>query len=218
MTKRNSTQSALSIQAITFETSENLTMSSREIAELTEKRHDHVKRDIENMLGQIGLDIPKFGGIYFDNMNRQQTEYKLNQELTITLISGYNAKLRYAIVKRWMELEKQATLVKHSRIDGKEVRRLETDAIKDLIAYAEAQGSSNAKMYYANITKMTNTLLGIQAGQRDKLTAKQISQVSIAETIVKMAINDGLEQSIPYKEVYKLCKERVSSIANVLLN
>lgn len=72
MTKRNSTQSALSIQAITFEASENLTMSSREIAQLCEKEHFHVKRDCEVMFDGLDLDAFKFEGIYFDNMNRQQ--------------------------------------------------------------------------------------------------------------------------------------------------
>ena len=88
-----------------FGSSEQKTMSTRVIAELTEKRHDHVKRDVENMLGQLGLDIPKFGGIYFDAKNRQQTEYLLDEELTMTLVTGYNIVLRNRVIKRWKELE-----------------------------------------------------------------------------------------------------------------
>ena len=83
-----------------FGNPEQKTMSSRVIADLTEKRHDHVKRDVENMLGQLGLDIPKFGGIYFDAQNRQQTEYLLDEELTMTLVTGYNIVLRNRVIKR----------------------------------------------------------------------------------------------------------------------
>lgn len=93
-----------------FENTEQKTMSSRVIADLTEKRHDHVKRDVENMLGQLGLDIPKFGGIYFDAQNRQQTEYLLDEELTMTLVTGYNIVLRNRVIKRWKELEQQPDL------------------------------------------------------------------------------------------------------------
>ena len=91
-----------------FGNSEQKTMSTRVIADLTEKRHDHVKRDVENMLGQLGLDIPKFGGIYFDAQNRQQTEYLLDEELTMTLVTGYNVVLRNRVIKRWKELENQS--------------------------------------------------------------------------------------------------------------
>lgn len=93
----------------TLQINNNQTMSSREIAELCDKRHDHVKRDIEVMLNQIELDTPKFGRIYFDSMNRQQTEYLLDKNLTITLVAGYNAKIRYLIIQRWQELEAQAS-------------------------------------------------------------------------------------------------------------
>lgn len=81
------------------------TMTSREIATLCDKAHGHVKRDIEVMLEQIGLDVSRFGYIYFDSINRQQTEYLLDKNLTITLVAGYNAKVRYLIVQRWQELE-----------------------------------------------------------------------------------------------------------------
>ena len=82
-----------------------LTMSSREIATLCDKEHKHVKRDIDVMTEQLELDTPRFGHIYLDSMNRQQTEYLLDKETCLCLVTGYNAKLRMAIIKRWQELE-----------------------------------------------------------------------------------------------------------------
>ena len=64
-----------------FGNSEQKTMSTRIIAELCEKEHFHVKRDCEVMFASLNLDASKFGGIYFDTMNRQQTEYLLDEEL-----------------------------------------------------------------------------------------------------------------------------------------
>jgi phage regulator Rha-like protein len=81
------------------------TMSSREIAELTGKRHPDVTRDIEKMLNELREDVSKFAHIYLDTMNRQQTEYKLDRELTDTLLTGYSAVARRRVVARWRELE-----------------------------------------------------------------------------------------------------------------
>ncbi|MDC4765196.1 phage regulatory protein/antirepressor Ant [Acinetobacter baumannii] len=97
--------------AVAINSTTQLTMSSREIADLTSKRHPDVKRDIEVMVEQLNLDVSKFAHNYFDSMNRQQTEYALDKELTTCLISGYNVQLRMAIIKRWTELE-QATQIK----------------------------------------------------------------------------------------------------------
>lgn len=85
----------------------NLTMSSREIAELTDKRHDHVIRDIEKMLADLNLAAPKFGGSYIGADGTKRKCYNLNKELTYTLIAGYKVKLRNVIIRRWMELEAQ---------------------------------------------------------------------------------------------------------------
>lgn len=93
-----------------FELSVNseMTMSSREIAELTGKQHFHVKRDIESMLNELKLDASKFGDIYFDSMNREQTEYRLDKDHTECLLTGYSAVLRMKVIKRWKELEAQS--------------------------------------------------------------------------------------------------------------
>lgn len=84
---------------------QTITMSSREIAELTGKQHQHVKRDIEKMLSELGEDVSMFGRIYIDSMNREQTEYRLDRELTETLLLGYSAPLRRKVIKRLRELE-----------------------------------------------------------------------------------------------------------------
>lgn len=86
-----------------------LTMSSREIADLCEKRHDHVMRDIKKMLADLGEDAPKFGGMYSDSYGREAPCFNLPKDLTLTLVAGYNVVLRKRIIDRWLELEGQGT-------------------------------------------------------------------------------------------------------------
>lgn len=82
-----------------------LTMSSREIAELTGKRHDHVLRDVENMLQELGQTSPHFWGELPDSYSRLQRVAFLPKDLSITLVAGYSVQMRHAIVCRWQELE-----------------------------------------------------------------------------------------------------------------
>lgn len=84
-----------------------LTMSSRQIAEYTGKEHKHVRRDIKNMLQALGEDESKFGRIYIDSMNREQVEYDLNEELTMTLVTGYNVVMRNTVIKEWQRLKEE---------------------------------------------------------------------------------------------------------------
>ena len=88
-----------------------VTMSSREIAEATGKRHPDVKRDIEVMFNQLQEDVSKFAHTYFDSMNRAQSEYHLDREHTECLVAGYSAPLRMKIIRRLRELEAQGSAV-----------------------------------------------------------------------------------------------------------
>lgn len=92
-----------------FQGGDAVTMSSRELAELTGKRHDNVLADIRGMLSDLEIDALTFQEIYLDSMNRQQTEYLLDREHTDCLLTGYSAAMRMAVIKRWRELEEQAS-------------------------------------------------------------------------------------------------------------
>lgn len=85
--------------------SNTVTMSSREVADLTGKQHHHVVRDIKHNLAELNLDASKFGCIYLDASNRKQTEYLLPPDLVMTLLTGYSVPLRHRVVTRLHELE-----------------------------------------------------------------------------------------------------------------
>lgn len=83
------------------------TMSSREIAELCDKNHAHVMRDIRDMLTQLHGEsgASKFGSSYTTAQNKAAPEYLLPKRETLILVSGYRLELRAKIIDRWQELE-----------------------------------------------------------------------------------------------------------------
>ena len=107
-------------------------MSSREIAELTGKRHDNVLRDIKILIEQGAIDRLSFEAIsYKDTYGREQTAYKLNFDATMTLVTGYNAVLRAKVIRRWRELEEKT----HSVALPKTYK----EALKALLVEVEAR-------------------------------------------------------------------------------
>ena len=83
-----------------------LTMSSRDIAELTDKEHKHVLRDCLTMFEELGLDPMGYAQNWTHPQNGQTyIEYLLPKDLVETLITGYSIKLRYQVIQRLHELE-----------------------------------------------------------------------------------------------------------------
>lgn len=88
-----------------IQASSNLTMSSREIAALTGKRHDNVVSDIRKMLSELVLGTPEFLGVYEAENGQQYECFNLPKRESLILISGYSIELRARIIDRWQELE-----------------------------------------------------------------------------------------------------------------
>jgi len=134
----SNTPNYVATRFVNFENVSRTTMSSREIAELTGKRHPDVKRDIQAMAAELEEDASTFAHIYLDSMNREQTEYLLDKELTDTLLTGYSAKMRRAVVRRWTELEAQESKPTFDYVaalnDPRTLLALLTDNVKKVVA------------------------------------------------------------------------------------
>jgi phage regulator Rha-like protein/phage antirepressor YoqD-like protein len=83
------------------------TISSMEIAKLTGKEHANVLRDIRRILPEAGIVAIKFEGYYIASNGKQNPCYFLPRFECDLVVSGYSAKYRGAIIKRWYELEAQ---------------------------------------------------------------------------------------------------------------
>ena len=84
-----------------------VTMDSREIAELTGKRHSDVCRDIRKTIESQQLDERRFASVYLGANNQERTCYRLDYEQTMILLTGYSIPLRAKVIKRWSELEQK---------------------------------------------------------------------------------------------------------------
>lgn len=87
--------------------SNSLKMSSREIAEITGKRHDNVMRDIRNMEpAWEKVNALKFELVeYVDKKGEKRLEYQLDKREVLYVATKWNDEIRARIILRWEELE-----------------------------------------------------------------------------------------------------------------
>lgn len=86
--------------------SNEVTMSSREIAELVGKEHKHVMRDLRVLSEQLGDMFEGVVQVWTHPQNKQQyEEYAIKRDTCITLLTGYDSVSRMKVIKRWQELE-----------------------------------------------------------------------------------------------------------------
>lgn len=200
--------------------------SSLEIAEKFGKRHDKLISEIRRMYSDlIGKGSPQNGGAKFffeatyENRGKQYPMYLMNRDGFSLLVMGFTGKkaldwkLKYINAFNQMEniiREKQSQSWIETRTFGKLSRKAETDVLKQLVEYAKQQGSEHADMLYMTYSKLANKTVGVT--NRDTATAKQLMNLSVTENIILKVVEDGINQQLHYKEIYKNCKERLAIV------
>ncbi len=81
-----------------------VTMSSREIAELTGTRHDNVKRSAERLAADQILTSP-LEGLDFEHRGNTYREYLFKKRDSLVLVARLSPEFTAAVVDRWQELE-----------------------------------------------------------------------------------------------------------------
>lgn len=143
----------------------------------------------------------------------------INEQILYELI--FNSRKQKAVLFRaWVTGEVLPSIRKHGyyRAEGKMIRKVETDAIREFIEYAKENGSQSSERYYMIITKATNEILGIDKGQRDNLTAEQLDHLAMVEKVIATALISGVKKEMNYKDIYKLAAGKAKQVYSIVNN
>lgn len=194
-----------------------LRTDSRDLASLLDHRHRTIFESITKYsteLSELGILPFETERLKTDHLGEREHKFvMLNEDqcyfvLTLMRNNAHVVKSKLQLVKAFRDARSQLAMRDIARVDGKQVRKLETKAISDLVEYAKAKGSKSAEKYYMQITKMTNKLLGIESGTRDNLDARTLGDIAVMEKIVSNAVSDGINAGLDYKEIFQLAKNR----------
>lgn len=94
-----------------IQSGQQLTMSSQEIADLVESRHDSVKRTIERLIERKAIGLTPLVEVK-NGQGQTVSVYQLEKRDTYVVVAQLSPEFTAALVDRWQELEaKQSTAV-----------------------------------------------------------------------------------------------------------
>lgn len=180
-----------------FELSTNteMTMSSREIAELTNKRHDNVLRVIRSLIdGQVlvtqieALKI-EYRGQWFDY-------YELSKRDSLVVVARLSPEFTAAVVDRWQELEKQTQIQVPQSFA--EALQLAANQAKELEEKNQALAIAAPKAEFADAIAGADK--GVKLGQFAKTVG--LGPVTIFRVLreLKIFMSRGDSYNLPYQD------------------
>lgn len=163
---------------------DQLTMSSREIAELVGKRHDHVLRDIQKMIDNPNLGFASETSFYKPNgTSRSYKQFLLPRRSCDLLVMSYSVEIQAKVYDRWQELESnQAPKIPQTYA---EALQLAADQAKQLELAAPKVA------FVDNLVERTNLLTATQVAQKHGKSAIWLNKILSEMKVYNRAVKRG---------------------------
>ena len=228
--------------------------TSKVVSEQLGVKHMDLKRTFD-LLFNKNIDLEKKQGagehhtfqwkiswaIFFEHefINKQKRKYKwylMNEQAFILMIMQlwrYEKAIfvQNNIVKAFFEMKR--VLLNHenaswieTRGQTKQIRKQETDILKELLEYIKQQNPNsnyvkNSNTLYSNYTKMTNKALEFLLWTKwspikDLVPIQELWFISIVEDRAWKCILDWMSRKLPYKEIYEFAKVEINKLVDML--
>lgn len=189
-----------------------VTMTSREIAEVTGKQHTNVIRDIREMIEAVKDDSDlshqlNQGLTEFKDVREYTSHFELNRFAAEILVTGYDVKRRARVIGKLLELESTLKVEVQTKIDRQYARLESPELTYALKSQREAKGKKVATHTFINDYNMMNKIvlgltsakfrkeheIGKAEGIRDYLSPVQTEAMLKIQRINTSLIEIGME-------------------------
>jgi len=208
------------------------------VAENLEVPHTNLLRTVRDVMSMLEKHPSRQSIVFMESsftnkQGRSYLMYEMNEDAYMILamqLSQYDKAfaVQVAIIKAFRSMaialvNQQNVSWIEARQKGKIERVAETDIIKEFVDYATKQGSQSAKMYYMNITKMTNKALEFMIQDKTGVPIRDLSSLDNLGFIMALdkragsAIEHGMAEKMHYKDIFHYAKAEVNKLADVLV-
>ena len=211
--------------------SQQAKVETRNIADVFGRPHDKVMLTIRSLISDGTISPAEFSDSDFTTRGKKYPYIELNKAgflKAMPFIGGRKSREGQRIlVDEFMLMEKLLTKQSKERetiafqlvrTEGKDVRKVLTDAISKFINYAIDNGSQGADRYYSIITQLTYKsflLIEPKASQvREILTAVQLSQLQTLELMAATILTKGMDSKQTYKKIYQQLKTELNEFSS----
>ncbi|WP_250489961.1 phage antirepressor KilAC domain-containing protein [Caballeronia sp. INML2] len=140
------------------------TMSSREIAELVESRHDKVKQSIERLAARGVIVQPPMGVEQLaDSLGRPRSEtvYRIGKRDSYVIVAQLSPEFTARLVDRWQELESRAAQPAVNLDDPAFLRGALLQYTERVIALEQKVAEQAPAVEFAHAVRDTNDAISI---------------------------------------------------------
>ncbi|HCA5745040.1 TPA: phage antirepressor KilAC domain-containing protein [Citrobacter freundii] len=143
-----------------------LTMSSSDIAELVESRHDHVKRSIERLAERGVIELPPLGEVK-NHLNQSVSVYLIGKRDSYIVVAQLSPEFTARLVDRWQELEEgqsvsvprslpEALRLAADLAEQKEQLTIQLAAAAPKVEFVDRYCSAKGSMSFRQVAKLLN--------------------------------------------------------------
>lgn len=180
------------------------TMSSREVADLVESRHDHVKLSIERLVSKNVIQQPPMEEVK-NSQGQTVSVYLLNKRDSYVVVAQLSPQFTAKLVDRWQELE------------ANQAPQLPTTYIQALERLIETEKQKEAALIALDVAVATKAEIGSRREATSMATAsvavrernKALEQLGTAKSMATIrAVNKATGESFQFKPLKDYCKAK----------
>jgi len=184
-----------------FEKSADAWTSSRDLARVFEKRHDHVLRDITKTISECDAEfsLTNFGeSSYKNQQNKKQPMYRITRNGFTLVAMGFTGKKAMDFKVAYIEAFEIMSELIYSRVMAKMGYSIMTAAVVNNISddrYAFAEEANRVNRAVLGMTSSEfRRVHGLKSGEtpRDAVVKAKLEQIDAAQRINAGLINAGV--------------------------